>query len=222
LLLLLTVSYASPTPSVTPFPFTIEVGPFEPTLDISDCSTTICCSNCPDIPVHRVIDGDTFVSSNATIRLFGVDTPERGEPCYDEATARFKELSGDSVRVEFGPRQGDQYGRILYYVYTMEGESIDEMLVREGLALAWLEDGQHRNVLIAAEGRAKEDGRGCLGGGSESPISAGDCDPSYPDLCIPSPPPDLECGEIQFRRFEVVPPDPHGFDGDQDGVGCEN
>jgi hypothetical protein len=52
-------------------------------------------------------------------------------------------LAGDSVRVEFGPRQGDRYGRILYYVFTMEGESIDEMLAREGLALAWLEDGQH-------------------------------------------------------------------------------
>jgi endonuclease YncB( thermonuclease family) len=49
----------------------------------------------------------------------------------------------------------------------MDGESIDEMLVREGLALAWLEDGQHRNVLIAAEGRTKEAGVGCLGGESD-------------------------------------------------------
>ena len=31
----------------------------------------------------------------------------------------------------FGPRQGDGLDRILYYVYTMEGESIDEMLVRK-------------------------------------------------------------------------------------------
>ena len=135
---------AAETQASTPPPFTIEIGPFEPTLDISDFSTTICCSNCPNIPVHRVIDGDTFQSANATIRLYGVDTPERGEHCYDEATDRLRELAGDSVRVEFGPRQGDQYGRILYYVYNMDGESIDEMLVREGLALAWLEDGQHR------------------------------------------------------------------------------
>jgi endonuclease YncB( thermonuclease family) len=164
-LLLLTISCASPTPSATPFPFTIEVGPFEPTLDISDCTTTICCSNCPAIPVHWIIDGDTFQSANATIRLYGVDTPERGEHYYDEATDRLRELAGDSVRVEFGPHQGDQYGRILYYVYNMDGESIDEMLVREGLALAWLEDGQHRNALLAVEGEAKEDGRRCLGDG---------------------------------------------------------
>jgi endonuclease YncB( thermonuclease family) len=89
-----------------------------------------------------------------------VDTPERGEPCYDEATDRLRELAGDSVRVEFGPRQGDQYGRILYYVYTMEGESIDEMLVREGLAQAWTRDGQHRVALVAAQEGARRDG--CL------------------------------------------------------------
>jgi endonuclease YncB( thermonuclease family) len=165
LAMLLGCTVEVPTSTPTPTPFTIEIGPIEPTLDLSNCSTNICCSDCPAIPVHRVIDGDTFVSANATIRLFGVDTPERGERCYAEATARLRELAGDSVRVEFGPRQGDNYGRILYYVYTVEGESIDEMLAREGLALAWLRDGQHRNVLLAVEGRAKEDGRGCLGGG---------------------------------------------------------
>jgi endonuclease YncB( thermonuclease family) len=150
-------------PTSTPTPFTIVVGPSAPTLDRSNCSITICCNNCPEIPVNRVIGGDTFVSGNTTIRLFGVYTPDIGEPCYDEAIRRFRELVGNSVRVEFGPRQEDQHGHIRYYVYTMEGESIDEMLAREGLALAWLEDGQHRNVLLALEGRANEGGRGCLG-----------------------------------------------------------
>ena len=27
------------------------------------CDTTLCCSNCPAIPVLRVIDGDTFATS---------------------------------------------------------------------------------------------------------------------------------------------------------------
>jgi micrococcal nuclease len=48
------------------------------------------------------------------------------------------------------------------------------------------------------------------------------CDPSYPDVCIPPAPPDLDCGDISFRRFRVLPPDPHRFDGDNDGVGCES
>jgi endonuclease YncB( thermonuclease family) len=95
-----------------------------------------------------------------------VDIPERGERCYDEATKRLRELVGNSVRVQFGPRQGDQYGRNLYYVYNLEGESIDEMLVRDGLARAWVRDGQRRGPLLAAEARAKYDMRGCLGGGS--------------------------------------------------------
>lgn len=55
------------------------------------------------------------------------------------------------------------------------------------------------------------------------PINAqqGNCDPSYPDVCIAPPPPDLDCGEINARNFRVVGSDPHRFDGDKDGVGCE-
>lgn len=49
-----------------------------------------------------------------------------------------------------------------------------------------------------------------------------DCDPAYPTTCIPSPPPDLNCGDVAARRFQVLPPDPHGFDSDSDGVGCES
>jgi micrococcal nuclease len=47
------------------------------------------------------------------------------------------------------------------------------------------------------------------------------CHPSYPDFCIPPPPPDLDCGDIEARNFTVLPPDPHRFDGNDDGVGCE-
>ena len=47
------------------------------------------------------------------------------------------------------------------------------------------------------------------------------CDPAYPTVCIPPPPPDLDCGEITYRNFAVLAPDPHRFDGDHDGIGCE-
>jgi parallel beta-helix repeat protein len=47
------------------------------------------------------------------------------------------------------------------------------------------------------------------------------CDPSYPEVCIPPYPPDLNCGDISDRRFAVLPPDPHGFDWNNDGIGCE-
>jgi len=122
------------------------------------CGTTLCCSNCPAIPVLRLIDGDTFVTSgDQSVRLFGVDTPERGEGCYREATARLRELAGGEVRVELGPRSQDRYGRLLYYVYTQGGDSIDEILVSEGLAKAWTRDGQHSELLMGLE----RDGVGC-------------------------------------------------------------
>jgi hypothetical protein len=50
----------------------------------------------------------------------------------------------------------------------------------------------------------------------------GNCDPSYPAVCIESPPPDLNCGDIPYKNFEVAGSDPHGFDRDNDGVGCES
>ncbi len=50
----------------------------------------------------------------------------------------------------------------------------------------------------------------------------GNCDASYPDVCISSPPPDLDCGEIRFVNFKVLSTDPHGFDRDRDGIGCDN
>ena len=48
------------------------------------------------------------------------------------------------------------------------------------------------------------------------------CDSSYPDFCIPPPPPDLNCADILDKRFTVLPPDPHGLDRDGDGIGCES
>jgi hypothetical protein len=57
-----------------------------------------------------------------------------------------------------------------------------------------------------------------------APATAANCHPSYPDFCIPPPPPDLNCNSplLQGRRnFTVRPPDPHRFDNDHDGIGCE-
>ena len=48
------------------------------------------------------------------------------------------------------------------------------------------------------------------------------CDPSYPTVCIPAYPPDLDCGDVGFKNFKVIPPDRHGFDRDGDGIGCES
>ena len=51
---------------------------------------------------------------------------------------------------------------------------------------------------------------------------AADCHPSYPDFCIPGAPPDLDCADVGGNDFRVRPPDPHGFDREGDGLGCES
>jgi micrococcal nuclease len=84
----------------------------------------------------------------------------------------------------------------------------------------------YQELFRAAEAEARNAEAG-LWGATPAPTVApppaqGNCDSSYPDVCIPFYPPDLDCGEIAFKRFTVLPPDPHGFDGDHDGIGCES
>jgi len=64
--------------------------------------------------------------------------------------------------LEDGSRLTDQFGRRLGYVYTKDGSSIDEILVREGLAIAWTEDGQHRDYLVGLERSTRDAESGCL------------------------------------------------------------
>ena len=51
------------------------------------------------------------------------------------------------------------------------------------------------------------------------------CDPSYPSICLPSPPPDLDCNDIPFRGFyvrrDLANSDPHRLDQSEDGIGCQ-
>ena len=94
--------------------------------------------------VTRAIDGDTLVSTDGTIRLFGVDTPEKGQRCYSESANRLSGLAGSMIRVEAGPRATGPYGWQLFYAYTDAGHSIDALLIREGLGRAWTRDGQDR------------------------------------------------------------------------------
>ena len=53
------------------------------------------------------------------------------------------------------------------------------------------------------------------------PSPSGNCSPLYPDICIPQPPPVLNCNDISARNFRIIGLDLHNFDGDNDGIGCE-
>ncbi len=194
--------------------------------------------------VVNVIDGDTIeVSLDGaayTVRYIGIDTPERGQTCYGEAAAFNAGLvEGKTVTLLKDVSETDQHHRLLRYVYV-DGLFVNAELVRLGYARAvsFPPDTAHYQDFVALEDAAREAGLGChamgvfteaggVGGslqGAATPGGGerGNCDPAYPTVCIPPPPPDLDCGEINFRRFQVLPPDPHHFDGDNDGVGCQN
>ena len=61
------------------------------------------------------------------------------------------------------------------------------------------------------------------GASAPASVAAQSCDPSYPDFCIPPPSEvgDLDCADVAGAMFTVYQPDPHYFDGDYDGYGCE-
>ena len=119
------------------------------------------------VTVDGVIDGDTlrvrlFGGEELRARLFGASTPELGEACADVATARLATLAAGEVRLLADARLEDDGGRALRYAFTPAGLSIDALLVDEGLAVAWRQDGAFRDALVTIEETACEAGHGCL------------------------------------------------------------
>lgn len=116
--------------------------------------------------VVRVVDGDTIRvevdGREEAVRFFGIDTAERGERCFAEATALVTALAGTTVLLRPDARDRDRNGRLLRYVYTTDGLSIDAVMVATGYALAWTRDGDLREPLIALEDAARDARRGCL------------------------------------------------------------
>jgi endonuclease YncB( thermonuclease family) len=136
--------------------------------------TVITCDDCQIVDVVEVIDGDTLVLKfgvlesggidSGPVRVYGIDAPETAEECYAEAKAALTGLAGGRVRLEDGSRATDPFGRILAYLFDINGNSIDVQMVSAGLARAWTEDGQHRDTLMALERSARSNRAGCLWG----------------------------------------------------------
>jgi len=169
------------------------------------------------------------------VRYIGINTPESNEVCGSEATAANAALvAGQTVTMVKDVSETDRYGRLLRYVYVGE-MFVNGELVAGGWAdpVEYPPDTAMAGLLASLAGAGA--GRGCdlvaaplptapvRAPEPTAPSQSGNCDPSYPTVCIPPPPPDLDCGDIPYRRFQVLPPDPHNFDGsDKDGVGCES
>jgi micrococcal nuclease len=92
--------------------------------------------------VRFVFDGDTIdVATLGRVRLLGIDAPEVGRrfdtpaPFGPEARARLSALVLRRwVRLEFEGAAVDIYNRRLAYVLTEDGQFVNAVLVREGLA----------------------------------------------------------------------------------------
>ncbi len=122
------------------------------------------------------------------------------------------------MRLEFDVERIDPFDRTLAYVWLGD-ELFNETLVRRGYAFVTTFPPNVRYVdrFRAAQRDARSADRGVWG----RCVNEDACDPAYPDVCIPPPPPDLDCSNVDERRFTVLPPDPHNFDGDLNGRGCE-
>lgn len=82
------------------------------------------------VEVERVIDGDTVVVNGTSIRMLGINTPEKGEKYYLEAKEYTESLvMNKTIRLE---RQGkDKYNRDLAYLFY-NGENLNAKIVEKG------------------------------------------------------------------------------------------
>lgn len=109
--------------------------------------------------LQEVIDGDTirikYNGSSEKVRFLLVDTPETnhetlGEQPYGPEAKEFVKqlLAGqDTVYLEFDVSYRDKYKRLLAYIYTKEGISVQEQLLKNGLArVAYIYDPNTKHV----------------------------------------------------------------------------
>jgi endonuclease YncB( thermonuclease family) len=96
--------------------------------------------NADAVTFGSVIDGDTIETSAGTIRIIGIDTPERGQCGHDEASAAIGRLlaGGDRVVLSLpeGQNDRDRHGRLIRYVSTADGVDIGLMQLEAGHATA--------------------------------------------------------------------------------------
>lgn len=190
-----------------------------------------------------------YRGSEVSVRVIGIDTPETvhpsepvecGGPQASAAAARM--LTGKRVGLVFDPSQGrvDAYGRTLAYLQAPGVGDYGLAMIRQGRAAEYTYDTSYARQARyrAAQGNAQAANRGIWNrcGGVDTPLTqpepapapkarprggqGGNCDPGY-DPCVPPYPPDLDCADVD-GPIRITGDDPHGFDADGDGIGCDS
>ncbi len=151
----LPVETLTPPPLSTPTPAQSR-GPFQP-------------GNLETATVAKVVDGDTIeLTDGRRVRYIGINTPERDQPYYEEATETNRQLlEGRGVQLEFDVDTFDQYGRTLAYVWS-NGVMANWEIVNRGFANAFTvpPNVRYEEQFRQAEREAREAERG-LWAGSE-------------------------------------------------------
>jgi endonuclease YncB( thermonuclease family) len=199
--------------------------------------------------VVGVIDGDTIDvlvgHETRRVRLFGIDTPERGQPWYQKSkSALSRRVFGKEVRVNDVAR--DRYGRTVGEVYA-DNVCVGCELVREGNAWVYRKYTDDRVLYeLEAEARAAHRGLWSLpeaqqvppwewrhpspGGGSSSGNSRAPVQSRVnPDVAAPDHAGFTCAGKRVCRemtscaeaRFYLEQCGLTRLDGDSDGVPCE-
>ena len=183
--------------------------------------------------VTRVVDGDTVeIEGVGRVRLIGVDTPERGEECFDEATAYLRgRVGGQTVRYRYQSEREDRYDRQLLDLFR-GGELVNLDIAQAGWGeeLTIQPNDRYAIRIAATEQDARAVPRGRWAGCFDEP----EPEPRRE----PSPPADDEdddsgggggsgggvpsgtCSEIGITDFPVPPGDSRDRDGD--GIACES
>ncbi len=186
-----------------------------------DCSGN---ARCVTGTVTKIVDGDTIHVDGESVRFALASAPELSGYGGVESRNFIQTICpvGSDVTVDEDDGQtGESYGRMIGIIYCNDMNLNEELLDAN---LGYLENRFCDSSEFANDSWAQK--HGCI---IESDVSIqapqtikNNCDPAYPDVCIPSSPPDLDCGEIEYQNFKVLQPDPHRFDGDKDGIGCES
>lgn len=152
-----------------------------------------------DATLVRVIDGDTIDvtigSTTARVRYIGVDTPERGDLFYSEATEANRRLLGDGrLKLYRDVSERDRYDRLLRFVVASDGIFVNLALVQQGFAqvATFPPDVACAETFLSAQREAREAGQGLWGSGSAAPApqpTPASPPPPPPSQPTPTPPP---------------------------------
>ena len=174
----------------------------------------------------RVIDGDTYelmtqVGKELTVRLDGIDAPERAQPYGREATETARAyLQEKDLRLDIEGK--DRYGRTIGTVYVGE-TSLGELLVGNGYAWWYERYAPDKTNLKLLQRQARDASRGLWA--QEAPIAPWEWRRNKNRRKQASGP-DRDCSDFKTQAeaqefFDQFEGDPHRLDANGDGVPCE-